>query len=198
LIALDSRIEGQPDIYTVDVRTGVHKQVTFRPEADVTPRFSRDGSWIYFSSRRLPGEIRTIWKIPVEGGEGRETRITDGRHPWESPDGRYLYFLRPSREIWRRELSSGEEEKLLDREMPGGYEGYEPVGEGVFYDIFDANRRKRELRYFDLVSREVSARGLISDRGAVDWGDITPDGKKMFFAQIDREGSDLVLVENFH
>ena len=85
----------------------------------------------------------------------------------------------------------------LGGQLPGGYGGDEPVGEGLFFDSWNFDGRERSLYYLEPISRRVTVSGLISDRSSVDWGDITLDGRMVIFAQVDREGSDIMLVENF-
>lgn len=54
------------------------------------PRYSRDGKWIYFGSRRT-GRFE-IWKIPSVGGEPVQVTRNGGYTAEESPDGACLYF----------------------------------------------------------------------------------------------------------
>ncbi|HEY8532152.1 MAG TPA: hypothetical protein VIL08_07875, partial [Limnochorda sp.] len=62
-------------------------------EQDVHPRFSPDGTWIGFISRRS-GQPQ-LWRIPVAGGEAEQvTRIEGGISDFAiSPDGRRVAVL---------------------------------------------------------------------------------------------------------
>jgi Tol biopolymer transport system component len=190
LIGFDSRIKGQAEVYVIDAESGVHRRLTSHSGQDVTPHFSSDGKWVYFTSTRSgqPG----VWKTPTGGGEA--VWITDGGLARESPDGKHLYFTRPIGrlpELWRMSLVDGKEEKVLE-EIGHSY-GYEPILDGVFF------RTERDISGGDLVNYLDPASGKLVLVGRIPrLGDITPDGKKMFFSRIDREGSDIMLVENFH
>ena len=53
------------------------------------------------------------------------------------------------------------------------------------------------LNYLDLASRKITAYGRLPP-GLIEWlWDITPDGQEILFTKVDREGSDIMLVENF-
>ena len=65
-LALDSRAEGQPEIYVIAADGGTPRRMTNHPADDIYPSWSRDGPWIYFASDRS-GRYE-VWKIPKEGG----------------------------------------------------------------------------------------------------------------------------------
>jgi len=87
--------------------------------ADVVPRWSRDGRWIYFGSNRS-GSWQ-IWKVPSEGG--KETQITryGGMSAREAVDAQFVYYYgyydRQRRGVWRVPVSGGPETLVLDREV---------------------------------------------------------------------------------
>jgi Tol biopolymer transport system component len=83
---------------------------------DLSVNWSRDGEWVYFSSNR--DETWQVWKVHTQ--TGREVRITTkgGLGATESPDGRYLYYVKPEPggygSIWRMFTKAGREELVMD------------------------------------------------------------------------------------
>jgi dipeptidyl aminopeptidase/acylaminoacyl peptidase len=64
---------GRQDLWIVGVDGTGLRQLTTHPDADTSPRFSSDGTKIYFLSPR--GGSAQVWEIAVDGGEAR--RVTD-------------------------------------------------------------------------------------------------------------------------
>ena len=82
---------GHWDIFVVDAAGGQSRRLTPYPSDELQPSWSRDGSWIYFSSSRT-GQSE-VWRMPA-GGEGKGEQVTDkgGHYPLESWDGKTIYY----------------------------------------------------------------------------------------------------------
>jgi Tol biopolymer transport system component len=90
-LALDSRKEGQSEIYVIAADGGKLRRVTNSPSfSNTRPSWSHDGRWIYFSSDRTGRN--EIWNTPP-AGEGQAVQVTrsGGATALESPDGRFIY-----------------------------------------------------------------------------------------------------------
>jgi len=81
------------DVYRFDVGRPAEPVLASSP-ADYSPSFSPDGRRIAFFASKLKGGPQDVWRVPAAGGA--EERITHegGTVPYESIDGRTLYFLR--------------------------------------------------------------------------------------------------------
>ncbi|BAS26889.1 S9 family peptidase [Limnochorda pilosa] len=87
-------------------------------ENDTHPRFSPDGSWIGFISKRS-GQPQ-LWRIPVHGGEAQQvTRIEGGISDFAvSPDGRRIAVLASlDAKGVQAEKSEKEKEKELEEDL---------------------------------------------------------------------------------
>ncbi len=92
-IAFDSTsAEGRVDVWTIGVDGADLRQVTRDSAADNMPSFSRDGRLLYFGSNRT-GRFE-IWRVPVAGGAEEQLTHEGGCVPFESVDGRTLYYMR--------------------------------------------------------------------------------------------------------
>jgi Tol biopolymer transport system component len=63
-----------------------------RGSGDHPAGWSRDGKWMYFSAKRSGQD--QLWKMPVNGGSAFQVTKKGAAVPMESPDGRYLYYLK--------------------------------------------------------------------------------------------------------
>jgi Tol biopolymer transport system component len=83
------------DSYSIGVNGGAPRRLTTHPAEDKWPYWSHDGKWIYLSSTRSGRE--EIWKMPSGGGEAVQITRNSGDRPQESPDGKFLYYMKGGR-----------------------------------------------------------------------------------------------------
>ena len=94
-----SDLNGNDDIWKIDIRNGSADRVTDADEIDVTPDPSPDGRFIAFASAR--GGAISVWTVPTDGGNGcgltkvdmlRGIRLTETRFcsGTSKPCGRWL------------------------------------------------------------------------------------------------------------
>jgi Tol biopolymer transport system component len=93
-IAFDSVSEdGHYDIWVIDADGGPPRRLTHGAEDEVLPSWSHDGRSVYFAAR-LKGGPQDVWRVPAAGGAEERMTHQGGTLPYESIDGRTLYFLR--------------------------------------------------------------------------------------------------------
>ncbi len=185
------------EAFAVNVNGGVARRIIEAPGTQPWPSWSRDGRWIYFRSHRSgPSEI---WKMPAGGGDAIQVTSHTGDLPEESPDGKFLYYMKgdhfPERcSVWRMPTEGGTETRVLDSTIcDGPFALAEPgiyfLAKTVKKDQIDlcfllfATGKTRKIRTF-----EHTWLGVIA---------ASPDGRTVLYTQADQEGSDLMLVENF-
>ena len=78
------------DLWVVDVRGDEPRRLTTHPAGDFNPRWSPDGTWLYFLSTRSGSS--QVWRLAARGGEA--TQVTelplDAANLMLSPDGTHL------------------------------------------------------------------------------------------------------------
>jgi Tol biopolymer transport system component/predicted Ser/Thr protein kinase len=94
---------GARAIWVLDLARGVSSRFTFDRADDTNALWSRDGSWIAFSSARKAAAIRDLYWKSASGAGAEETILEDSGNKslecW-SPDGKFLLFnLNLGREI---------------------------------------------------------------------------------------------------
>ena len=158
-------VEGNPDIYVLDIRTRQTKRLTTHRAIDTEGTWSPDGEYIYFTSDRAGGP--QVYRISANGGTPE--RITfEGSYnarPRLSPDGTRLAMVHNDRGRYRIAVMNIERRDLLvlstgrQDESPS----FAPNSDSLIY----ATRQGG-----DGVLETVSADGLIRQKMASGQGDV--------------------------
>ena len=193
-IAFVSRQEGSAHVYVVSVAGGEPRRLTSSAFNDKAPSWSRDGRWIYFASNRS-GHWET-WKIPATGGEAHQVTTEGGFAAFESPDREALFYVkRNAPGIWRRPASGGKEERVTAALEPQDWGNWAVTEQGLYFVRRDEDKAVVVVR--DLRSGEeeiVAVVDRLTQRPSLA---ISPDGRWMLYGRLDRDESDLLLVEDF-
>ena len=195
-IAFDSRAHGNADIFVMDPQGGPARQLTNETSADVIPSWSRDGQWIYFASARS-GQWE-VWKMPSAGGAAAQVTRHGGFGAFESPEGKFLYYIKypavPG--IWRMPTSGGEETLVVAGVEPGFWGYWAVVEKGIYYLDTTA---KPAIAFFNFRNGQVTRLFEFETRPAREATGLaaSPDGRTILFTQLDGLTRDIVLVDNF-
>jgi Tol biopolymer transport system component len=196
-IAFDSGPEnGRSDIWTIGTDGSDLRQVTSDPADEIIPSWSRDGRWVYFSSNRTGRH--EVWRA-LATGQGEEPVTREGGcAPFESRDGRTLYYLRGCQgaALLARPTGGGNERTIVPCVDNWNY----AVGpQGVFHvDCTPPgvpNASQRVLRLWDAATGRD--RPVATIEGAWVAGvSASPDGRTVLWGR-STAASDLVMIENF-
>lgn len=184
------------DVFVASVENKEVRRITSEPFVNSAPSWSHDGRWIYFSSNR--SGVSNIWRAPATGGPAeRVTNLASG-FPLESPDGKHLYFNTRGCALARQPLNgSGEAEPVFD--YPGRLMGnYTVTAAGVFF-ICVSPKEVSELWYHDLKEGTRRLQYTLPNypaSGAAGMS-VSPDGRWVTYAQIERSTQNIQMVERF-
>jgi Tol biopolymer transport system component/DNA-binding winged helix-turn-helix (wHTH) protein len=194
-IAYDSTDSGKGDIYVIPAGGGPARRVTPEDSHEHVPSWSRDGRWIYFESDRT-GEFQ-LWKAEFPTGALVQVTTDGGAAAFESPDGQWLYYGKGGRTgLWRAPVAGGPEEQVTDR------------GHAMFWDVYDGGGCVMDplgedvtVYCFEFGSPQVRTIARFPNGGRVrptgPSFSVSPDGRWILYSRVEREESDLMLIENF-
>jgi len=194
-IAFHSNHEGRFQVYVVGAGGGKPLPVFDDPAVVSWPSWSRDAKWIYFDSIR--SGVFEIWKVAagLGGAPQQAVQVTHrgGYRPLLSPDGRWLYYAKtyPVSGLWRMPVEGGEETQILEAVAAYSY----AVSDGGVY-FMKPSGITSVLQFLDLAMRRVKP--IATTTKPLSLGlTVSPNHRWALFSQMDQQGSDLMLVENF-
>jgi Tol biopolymer transport system component len=195
-LAFDTRPQGHADIYTVRADGGQPRRLTQDSSSHVVPSWSTDGRSVYYASNQA-GRWQ-VWRQPVAGGSAVQVTKGGGFAPFESADGKYVYYAKDPAApgIWRTPVQGGTEAAALATLPAAMWGNWALTAGGIFF--LDSTSHAT-IRYFDLAmgqTRPIAAmprRPSVGDSGLA----VSPDGRWVLYSQLDLQGSVIMLMENF-
>jgi len=200
-IAFDARTKNAAaDLWIAPSAGGEAHLLVGQQGESITPCFDPQSRWIYFTSSRT-GSLQ-LFRIALDGGPA--TQITQGGAftCQCSQDGRYIYYLktRNDGEIWRLELESNREEPVVS-EMKS--RNWKVLRDGIYMLDSHANSqigtaaRVADARFYRFATRRIEDLGFRTLKPVSYLGiDLSPDGKWVYYSQVDSLQNELYLVEN--
>jgi Tol biopolymer transport system component len=189
-----TNLEGQWEVYVGGAGGGKPLRLTEHPAVDAHPSWSGDGKWVYFNSNR--SGVMEIWKTPAGPGSipRQAVQVTrrGGYGALESPDGKWLYHTKtfPVSGLWKMPVEGGEEVQVLEAVAPFAYA---VTNDGVYF--MKPSGGTAVLQFLDLTTRRVTS--IATTEKPASGLTVSPDRRWALFSQMDQQGSDLMLVENF-
>jgi dipeptidyl aminopeptidase/acylaminoacyl peptidase len=195
-IVFDSRASGKPELYIINADGGTPQLLSTTASGGSVPLWSHDGKWIYFASD-VQG-VSQIFKIPAEGGQPMQLTHNGGLQAREFPDGSKLYYLRVSgkTEIWSIGTDGSGEGPV--KGLPTfSWPAWDLTSKGIYY--YDAIPPSKDISFFDFATRKTRVAARTPGRPApfVTTISISPDGKEVAYAELERSTADIVLVDGF-
>ena len=195
-IAYQSRIDGNSDIYIISAQGGNPRRLTAEPSTDTTPAWSHDRRWVYFASDRGDRQNR-IWKVAFEGGAAVQVTKGVASMSMESPDGKRLYFYNREGHLASMPVEGGPEEAIPELSSMVRTRAWTVSNDGIYF--YQSKERLPCVWFFSFATRKVSmvlkpAKGALTTAPGLD---LSPDGRKLLFTQVDQATSGMLLVENF-
>ncbi|MFB3776740.1 MAG: protein kinase [Bryobacteraceae bacterium] len=189
-LALDFRAGGPTQISVIAADGGPMRRLTDSLAFDNSrPSWSQSGEWIYFTSDR--SGRNEVWKVPSGGGQAVQVTRSGGGMALESPDGRYVYYIKEPGPpgLFRMPVEGGEEKQVL----PGNivWRNFGVTAKGIYY-VPDG----KTIQFLDTATGKVTALATVDRLG--DGGICpSPDDAYVVFGQSEGRTVDLMLVEGF-
>lgn len=195
-IVFDSRQQDYSAVYIVPAVGGTPRLFTEKTADDMLPSWSKDGHWIYFNSNRSGSH--EIWKKPVAGGPALQVTRNGAYEPYQSSDGRYIYFWKyEGTGVWRINPEGGQEEFVSALKDFVKTRYFDVAKDGIY---FIANRTPpHTIQFFRFATGEVKPIGEIERSMAAGTPGLSmsPEGNWLAYTQVDYNSTDIYMLDNF-
>lgn len=197
-LVYDSNPETHGDLFIIDAEGGVPRRLTTEASNDTLPNWSRDGAWIYFCSDRSGNQ--QIWKMSAAGGPAVQVTRKGGFEAVEAPDGKTLYYSKENNDgLWTVPSTGGEERPVPELAEAGHWRSWTMNSDGIYFVAHTSSVPPRPLKFFRFATRRLTQIGVV-EKDPLRWVPglaVSPDGRWLLYAQIERNASNIMLVENF-
>ena len=178
-------VNGNTDIWAVDVARGVPRRVTFDPAADLQAVPAPDGARIVFNSNRSGLYDLYVTSAAGNGSEDLLLATPQNKSPGDwSSDGRFVLFRSPGKttgfDLWALPMDGDRKPFPVVQTNFEERDGqFSPDGKWIAYQSNESGRFEIYVQPFPKGSREP----ISSGGGAqVRW---RPDGRELFYIALD-------------
>jgi len=200
-IAFDARATSTAaEVWLMPASGGEPTALVSRPIENFTPCFDPTSQWVYFTSTRT-GSLQ-LFRTPLKGGPAAQVTQGGGFRCQFSQDGRYIYYLktRSGGEIWRLELASGHEEPIVPQMKSSNWK---VLRDGIYFLDSGADSQRgtapkaADARFYRFATKKIEELGFRTPKPISSIGiEISPDGRWLYYSQLDSATSELYLIEN--
>lgn len=186
--------QGSAQVFVIDSEGRNLRQVTSGNGVNVVPNWSRDGKWIYFASQRTGR--KEVWKHSLDSGKELQVTTDGGFDPWESFDGKMIYFSKFDQPgVWSIPSQGGKESIVIEGKPQALYWGYWALTKPGIYFLNVYAEPKTRIDFFDFATRR--SRALFDLDKVPAWAQpslsATADGKTLYYAQQEFQGAVMMM-----
>jgi hypothetical protein len=135
--------------------------------------------------------------MPANGGEAIQVTRDGGFAPLESPDGKFVYYLKAlqNTDVWRMSTDGTQVTRVL--EGLSDYRNLAVVQNGL---VFVSIRNTSSVQFLNFATGKIRLLANV-DRPIAHFPlgglAVSLDRRSILYTQVEQAGSDLMLVENF-
>jgi eukaryotic-like serine/threonine-protein kinase len=187
-LARNRTVNGNNDIWVLELGRSVLSRFTFDAGADIFPVWSPNGGRIIFSSDRQ-GAFADLYEKSVSGGEKAERVLLatpQSKYPTDwSPDGRFVLYrttdIKTGEDLWAMPLDGDRKPSPIIQTTFDERDGqFSPDGQWIAYE---SNESGRSEIYVETFPRSGGKRQISTNGGAqVRW---RHDGTELFYVALD-------------
>lgn len=195
-VAYDAQTAGNSDIFIISTNGGTPRQMTENVKNNALPAWSVDGNWIFLMSNRSGDE--QMWKISANGGEAVQITKQGAFEIFAAPDGKTIIYSKGIGKpgLWSVGINGGDERPLTELSEAGAWRSWSVNSNGVYYTDFAA-QMPFQIKFFDFANRQTKTIAKVEKPPLSYYSNlnVSPDGKKVLYAQQDQSAGTIMLAE---
>ena len=195
-IVYDAQAAGGSHIYVVSINGGAARRLTEDGAISSLSAWSADGRTIFFVSNRSGAD--QIWKIPASGGAAAQVTKQGAFEMFAAPDNKTIIYLKGGGKIglWSVGADGSGESPISELANVGVWRSWTLASNSIFYTAFAA-QPPFQIRKMDLTTKQFGNVAEIEKSPLLYYSNlaVSPDGKKILYAQKDQSSSSIMLAE---
>lgn len=207
-IAFTSSRDGNSEIYIMNADGSNQTRLTYEPGGDFSPKLSRDGTEIVFTSDRDAGNDE-IYSMNADGSDQKQLTNNGANDAAASfsPDGRKIVFTSDRNgtpDIYVMNADGSGQARLTTGTTIELYPQFSPDGRKIIYSGFEPALSNEEIY---IMNADGSGQTLLTIGPAIDFlPTFSPDGRKIVFTSsrdglyrifsMNSDGSNVVSLSN--
>jgi len=178
------------------------RRLTPASSSSMMASWSNDAKWVYYSSNRS-GDWE-IWKQPMPEGPPSQVTLHGGLEAKESRDGRLLYYTKDvptdHGRLWQIPVEGGTETPVDGLEGSNLGRQWALADTGIYFVSRTPATAEYGLFFFDFATRRTRPLFALANKPVpgTSGPSVSPDGHWLLYSQVDRQGSNVMLLQNFH
>jgi Tol biopolymer transport system component len=200
-ILFDSKHEGFGAIYVMDADGSRPWRLTPPQSSSMMASWSHDAKWVYYASDRS-GEWQ-IWKQPMPEGNPVQVTLHGGLEAKESRDGRLLYYTKDVAgnrgRLWQIPVEGGAETPVDGLQDSNLGRQWSPADTGIYFVLRTPATAENGMFFFDFAAHRARRLFSLANRPVpgTSGPSVSPDGHWLLYSQVDRQASNIMLLQNF-
>ncbi len=195
-IVFDAQTAGSSSIYIVSTNGDTPRRLTENAGNNSLPAWSVDGNWVFFISDRAGDE--QIWKIPAGGGEASQITRQGAFEMFAAPDGKRIIYSKGGGKpgLWSVETNGANEKSLPELIDAGAWRSWSVTPNGVYYTAFASNI-PLYIEFYDFTTGQTRRAAAVDKTPLNYYANLTvsPDGKRILYAQQDQTDAGILLAD---
>jgi Tol biopolymer transport system component/DNA-binding winged helix-turn-helix (wHTH) protein len=193
-IAYDSQKAGSSDIYVVSTDGGESIRLTENSNNNFLPSWKSDGSQIFFISNRSGSE--QIWKISATGGEATQITKNGGFEMYVVNDS--IIYSKGSNKagLWSIGINGENENPIPELSEVGIWRSWFANNKGIYFTA-NNNQPPYQIKFFDFKTKTIKDIAKTEKPPLQYYSNlnVSPDEKRILYAQEDKSSSQIELGE---
>jgi hypothetical protein len=101
--------------------------------------------------------------------------------------------------LWTVPANGGEERPIPELARAGYWRAWAVTNDGVYFVAHEGAAPPRPINFFSFATRQIAGIGTVEKEPMTGPPSlaVSPDGRWLLYAQLDRQVSNILLVENF-
>jgi len=194
-LAFEIRKNGQTDLYLHILESGQNKSFANTACDELTPFFSADGQWLYYTSSQ--NDQWNVWRKSLTSDSVEQVTHEGGYGAQASSNGKMVFYTKHGREgLWSFDMKDRQEKVILPFLSHVDWGNWILTSDGIFAIRRAESPNPDRLVFFDFQEKSSTPIFTFPDRVPDQEAALalSPDGQYLLFGQLNHAACDIKWI----